>query len=109
MGEPHWFVFYPCTLQRVGEAAHGRKWNVWQDALEIKASPLVCAFWHETDIDLMMAIIKRCWEPTPRTLHHQRDNGPTTHVISYLDKLAVCIPISEAWDEMVWPTTAAIL
>ena len=28
-GEPHWFVAYSLTLQRVGEAAHGRKWDAW--------------------------------------------------------------------------------
>ena len=55
-------------------------------------------FWHETDVDLMMASVKFCWEPTPRALYHQRDNGPTAHIISYLNKLAVRIPTLEAWD-----------
>ena len=44
----------------------------------------------------------------PRALYHKRDNSPTAHVISYLDKLAVCIPTLEAWDQVVWPTMAAI-
>ena len=109
MGEPHWFMAYSCALQRVGEAAHGRKWEARRKALEIKASPLVNAFWHETDVDLKMASVKHCWEPAPRTLHHQRENGPTTHIISYLDKLAVRIPTIEAWDQMVWPIMVAIL
>ena len=108
MGEPHWFMAYSRALQRVGEAACRRKWYAWQEALEIKASLLVHAFWHETDVDLMMESIKRCWNPTPRMLHHQRDNGPTAHVISYIDELAVCVPTSEAWDKMVWPTMVAI-
>ena len=95
-------------LQRVGEVAHRRKWEVRREALEIKASPLVRVFWHETDIDLMLASIKCCWEPAPRTLHHQRENGPTAHIISYLDNLAVRVPTREAWDQMVWPTTVAI-
>ena len=56
-----------------------------------------------------MASIKLCWEPTPRALYHQRENGPTAHIISYLDELAVCIPSLDAWDQMVWPTSAAIL
>ena len=108
-GEPHWFVAYSHALQWVGEVAHRRKWE-WlrREALEIKASPLVRAFWRETDVDLMMASVKLCWEPTPRELHHQRDNGPTTHVISYLDELAVHVPTLEAWDQMVWPTMATI-
>ena len=29
MGELHWFVAYSHMLQRVDEAAHGRKWDVW--------------------------------------------------------------------------------
>ena len=43
-----------------------------------------------------------------RALYHQRDNGPTAHVISYLNELAVCVPTLEAWDQMVWPTTVVI-
>ena len=64
--------------------------------------------WHETDMDLTMASVKLCWEPAPRALYHQRDNGPTTHIISYLDKLAVHVPTLEAWDQMVKPTMVAI-
>ena len=110
MGEPHWFMAYSHTLQWVDEVAHGRKWE-WprREALEIKASLLVHAFWCETNVDLMMASVKLCWEPTPRALYHQRDNGSTAHVISYLNELAVCIPTLEAWNQMVWPTMAAIL
>ena len=109
MGEPHWFMAYSHTLQWVGKVAHGGKWE-WlrREALEIKASPLVHAFWRETDVDLMIASVKLCWEPTPRALYHQRDNGPTTHVIFYLNKLAVRVPTLEAWDQMVWPTMVVI-
>ena len=41
VGEPHWFVACSRALQRVGEAARGRKWE-WprREALEIKASQL---------------------------------------------------------------------
>ena len=103
MGEPHWFMAYSHMLQRVGEVTHGRKWEVRREALEIKASPLVHAFWCKVDVNLMMASVKHCWEPAPRTLHHQRENGPTAHVISYLNELVVRIPTREAWDQMVWP------
>ena len=109
MGEPHWFVAYSHTLQWVGKVAHGRKWESRREALEIKASPLVHAFWYETDMDLTMTNVKLCWEPAPRTLYHQRENGPTTHIISYLNELAVHVPTLEAWDQMVWPTMVAIL
>ena len=102
MGEPHWFVAHSHALQWVGKVAHRRKWE-WlrREALEIKASLLVHAFWCETDVDLTMASVKLCREPTPRALYHQRHNGPTTHVISYLDELSVCVPTLEAWDQMV--------
>ena len=109
MGEPHWFMAYSHALQWVGEAAHRRKWEARREALEIKASLLVRAFWHKTDVDLTMVSVKHCWEPAPRTLHHQRENGSTAHVITYLNELIVCVPTLEAWDQMVWPTTAAIL
>ena len=88
--------------------AHRKNWEARREALEIKASPQVCAFWHETDIDLMMASVKHCWEPAPRTLHHQRENGPTAHIISYLDELATHVLTREAWDQMVWQTTVLI-
>ena len=109
MGEPHWFVAYSCMLQWVGEVARRRKWEARREALEIKASLLVHTFWHKTDIDLMIVSVKHCWKPAPRTLHHQRENGPTAHIISYLNELAVCVPTIEAWDQMVWPSTVAIM
>ena len=59
MGEPHWFVAYSSTLQRVGEVACGKKWE-WpaREALEVKVSPLVHTFWEETSTDLTVACIK---------------------------------------------------
>ena len=87
---------------------HCRGWEVRKEAQEIKASLLMCAFWHKTDVDLTIGSIKHCWEPALRTLHHQRENSPTTHIISYLGELAVHVPTREAWDQMVWPTRAAI-
>ena len=59
VGEPHSFVAYSHALQWMGEAAHGRKWE-WprREALEIKASPLVHAFWCETGVDLTVASVK---------------------------------------------------
>ena len=110
VGEPHWFVAYSCTLQWVGEVAHRWKWD-WpmREALEVKASPLVHTFWQETGADLTVASIKLCWEPPLRTLYHQRENGPTTHVITFLDELAVWVPSLDAWDQLVWLPMAAAL
>ena len=56
--DPHWFVAYSLALQQVGKAAHRQKWE-WpvREALEVKVSPLVHAFWEETGTDLIMACI----------------------------------------------------
>ena len=96
-------------LQWVSKVAHGQKWG-WssREALEVKASPLVCTFWCKTDTDLTVASIKLCWEPTPRALYRQRESGPTTHIITFLDELAVCVPGLNAWDQLVWLSMAAI-
>ena len=59
MGEPHWFVAHSYTLQQVGKAAHGWKWE-WPKrvALEVKVSLLVCTFCQETGVDRTVACIK---------------------------------------------------
>ena len=108
MGEPQWFVAYSHTLQLVGEAAHGQKWvGPMREALEVKVSPLVCTFWEETSIDLTVACIKLCWEPTPRAIYHKREDGPIAHIITFLDELTVWVPSLDAWDQLVWlPVTA---
>ena len=80
-----------------------------REALEVKVSPLVFTFWHETSMDLTVACIKLCSEPAPRALYHQRENGPTAHIITFLDELVVRIPSLDAWDQLVWPPRVAIL
>ena len=109
VGEPHWFVAYSHALQQVGEAACGQKWE-WpaREALEVKVSPFVCAFWEETGTDLTVACIKLCWEPTPRAIYCKREEGPVAHVITFLDELGVQVPSLDAWDQLVWPPTVAI-
>ena len=109
MGEPHWFVACSHTLQQVGEAASGWKWE-WQakEALEVKVSPLVRAFWEETNTDLIVACLKLCWEPTPRAIFCKREEGPVAHVVTFLDELAVWVLSLDAWDQFVWPSTAAV-
>ena len=69
MGEPHWFMAYSHAMQWVGEAARRWKWE-WptREALEVKVSPLMHAFWQETSSDLTVACIKLCWEPTPQPM-----------------------------------------
>ena len=109
VGEPHWFVAYSHALQRLGKAAYGQKWE-WpvREALEVKVSLLVHIFWHKTGVDLTVASIKLCWEPPLRALYCQRESGPTTHVITFLNKLAVRVPSLNAWDQLVWLPTAAV-
>ena len=79
-----------------------------REALEVKASPLMHTFWQETGADLTVASIKLCWEPPPRALYRQRESGPTTHVITFLDELEVWVPSLNAWDQLVWLPTAAV-
>ena len=75
--EPLWFMAYSHTLQQVGEAACGWKWE-WPvgKTLEVRVSPLVHAFWEETGVDLSVACIKLCWEPPSRGIFHKREEGP---------------------------------
>ena len=49
-----------------------------------------------------------CCEPAPRAMYCKRENGPTAHVITFLDELAVWVPTLDAWDQLVWPPTAAV-
>ena len=109
IGETHWFVAYSCTLQWVGEAACRWEWE-WPagEALEVKVSPLVHAFWEETGTDLTMACVKLCWEPAPRAIFCKREEGPVAHIITFLDELAVWAPSLDAWDQFVWPPATAI-
>ena len=109
VGEPHLFVAYSHALQWVGKAACGWKWE-WpmKKTLQVKVSPLVHAFWEETGTDLTMACIKLCWEPAPRAIYCQLENGPTAQVITFLDELVVWVPTLDAWDQLVWPPTAVV-
>ena len=50
-----------------------------------------------------------CWEPAPRAIHRKRENGPTAHIITFLDKMAVWVPSLDAWDQLVWLSRAAVL
>ena len=73
-----------------------------REALEVKVSPLVHAFWEETGTDLTVACIK------PRAIYCKREEGPIAHVITLLDELAVQAPSLDAWDQLVWPPVVAI-
>ena len=103
-----WFKVYSCTLQRVREAMHGQRWQ-WPKgkAWEVGVSPLVRAFWEEMGVELAASCTRLCWEPQPRGVFRRRERGMLLHVITFLDDVAVCIPMLNAWDQFVWlPSTA---
>ena len=110
VGEPYWYITYSHMLQQVGEAVTGRKW-AWpaKEGLEVKISPLVLAFWGETGMDLTLASLKLCWELTPHTIYCKVEEGMISHMISFLDELAIRVPSHRAWDQFMWPPLVATL
>ena len=107
--EPLWFVAYSCTLQQVGEVAHGWKWE-WPVGKmpEVRVSPLVHVFWEETGIKLTAACIKLCWEFPLRSIFRRRERGPVAYAITFVDELAMRVPRLDAWDQFIWPLTVAM-
>ena len=104
-----WFEAYSHTLQRVREAAHGQRWQ-WPKgkAWEVGVSPLVRAFWEETGIKLAASYTRLCWELPLRGEFRRRERGVISHVITFLDDVAVRVPMLNAWDQFVWPPSAAM-
>ena len=104
-----WFEAYSHTLQRVREAVHGRQWQ-WSKgkAWEVKVSPLVRAFWEETGIELATSCTRLCWELPPRGVFRRRETGTISHAITFPDDMAVRVPTLDAWDQFIWPLSAAM-
>ena len=103
------FVAYSCILQRVREAAHGQWWQ-WPrgKAPEVGVSPLVRVFWEETGIELTESCTKLCWELPPRGVFRRTERGTVSHVITFVDDVAVRVPSLDAWDQFVWLPGAAM-
>ena len=104
-----WLEAYSHALQRVGEAVHGWWWQwlkgkVW----EVKVSPLVRVFWEETGIELAACCTRLCWELPLRGVFRRRERGTISHAITFLDDMAVCVPMLDAWDQFVWPPSVAM-
>ena len=97
-----WFEVYSCTLQRVGEAMCGWPWQ-WPKgkAREVGISPLVRVFWEETGTEPTASCTKLCWELPPRGVFRRRERGAISHAITFLDDLAMHVPILDAWDQFV--------
>ena len=104
-----WFEVYSCTLQRVREATHGWHWQWLKGkAWEVGVSPLVRVFWEETGIKLATSCTRFCWELLPRGVFRRRERGAISHVITFLDDMAVHVPMLDTWDQFVWPLSVAI-
>ena len=75
---------------------HGRQLQ-WPKgkAWEVGVSPLVRAFWEETGIKLATSCTKVCWELPPRGVF-RRERGMISHVITFLDDMAVRVPTLDA-------------
>ena len=104
-----WFEVYSCALQRVREAVRGHRWQ-WPKGKEweVAVSPLVRAFWEETGIEPAAFCTRLCWELQPRSVFRRRERGAILHTITFLDNMAVCIPMLDTWDQIVWPPRAAV-
>ena len=104
-----WFEAYSHALQRVEEAVRGRRWQ-WPKgkAWEVGVSPLVRAFLEETGIELTASCTKLCWELLPRGVFRRRERGGISHVITFLDDVAMRVPTLDAWDQFVWPPSVAV-
>ena len=104
-----WFKVYSHALQRVREAKHSQRWQ-WPKgkAQEVGVSPLVRVFWEETGIELATSCTRLCWGLPPRGVFRRRERGTISHVITFLDDMAVRVPMLDAWDQFVWLPSAAI-
>ena len=98
-----WFMAYSHALQRVREAACGRQWQ-WPrgKAPEVGVSALVRAFWEETGVELATSCMKLCWKLPQRGVFRRREMGAISHVITFLDDVAIRVPSLDAWDQFVW-------
>ena len=103
-----WFETYSRGLQRVGVAARSQRWQ-WPKgkAWEVGVSPLVRAFWEVTGVELTATCTRLCWELLPRGVF-RRERGGISHMITFLDDVAVRIPMLDAWDQFVWPLGMAM-
>ena len=94
-----WFEVYSCTLQGVREAMCSQHWQ-WPKGkvLEVGVFPLVRVFWEETGIELTASCTRLCWELLPRGVFRSRERGAISHVITFLDDMAVRVSTLDTWD-----------
>ena len=102
-----------CGLRHTPCLAESRRGHAWsavaeRKVWEVKVSPLVRAFWEATGVELATSCTRLCWELPLRGVYRRRERGTISHVITFLDNLAVCVPTLDAWDQFVWPPSVAV-
>ena len=75
---------------------------------EVAVSPLVRVFLEETGIEPTASCTRLCWELKLRSVFRRRERGAISHAITFLDDMAVGIPMLDTWDQFVWLPSAAI-
>ena len=104
-----WFEVYSRALQRVGEAVRSQRWQWLKGKVrEVAVSPIVKAFWEETGMEPTTSCTRLCWKLQLRAMFRRRERGTVSHVITFLDDMAVCTPMLDAWDQFVWLPSAAV-
>ena len=68
----------------------------------LQVSLLVDAFIEETGAELTELGITSCWGQLATEVLLQKQGGPFTYVIAYLDGLVQCMLTQKAWDELVF-------
>ena len=97
-----WLLADAHALQHMGEAAEGRMWCPIEMCFTPQVSPLVDGFIEETGAELTELKIASCWVQPAAKVLLQKQDGPFTNVIAYLDDLAWHVLIKKAWDELVF-------
>ena len=88
---------------------HSQRWQWPKGKMqEVGVSPLVRVFWEETGVELTASCTRLCWELPLRGVFRRRERGTILHTITFLDDMAVRVPMLNTWDQFVWPPSAAV-
>ena len=98
-----WLLAYACVLQCVREAMEGGTWCPMGMCFTPQVSLLVNAFIKETGAELTELGIASCWGQLAMEVSLQKQDGPFTDVITYLDDLVQHVLTQKVWDELVYP------
>ena len=98
-----WLLAYARALQHMGEAAEGRMWHPIGMHFTLQVSLLVDTFIKEMGTELTKLRIASCWGQLAMEVPLQKQDGPFTDVIVYLDDLVWHVLTQKVWDELVFP------